>query len=347
MSKKINIGIIGAGKIGKLHANNLSTFAEVKIRAISDVYIDQMTDWVSTFGVDYVTTDYKDILHDPEIDAVLVCTPTKMHVEIVLEAATFKKHVFCEKPISFILEDTLKVLQAVKEAGILFQVGFVRRFDHNFKKVHELVRQGRIGTPHIIHIFSRDPEPAPKEYVKHSGGMPFDMTIHDFDMIRYLTQFEVEEVYAQGSVLIDEFFRECNDIDTAVYLLRFTNGSLGVIDNSRKAEYGYDQRVEVFGSRGSITIKNDVDNSAEVMTKEGVLSEKPKWFYLERYNEAFKEELKSFLKCIVTGQEPIVNGNDGLQAELMAHAAARSLKEGRPVKIQEILLESTGRIPRL
>lgn len=342
--KKTSVGIIGAGKIGKLHINNLVTTGEANIRAISDVYIDQMSDWVNTLDVKYTTKNYMEIVNDPDIDAILVCTPTKLHSEIVIAAAEKKKHIFCEKPISFNLEDSLKVLDAVKKAGVIMQVGFVRRFDRNFRQVHEIVKSGKIGTPHIIHIFSRDPEPAPRKYVRHSGGMPFDMTIHDFDMIRYLTQFEVEEVYAQGSVLIDPFFEECNDVDTAVFTLRFTNGAIGVVDNSRRAEYGYDQRVEVFGSKGSVSIKNDTNHTVEVITKDGTLSDKPKWFYLERYNDAFKEELRSFLNCVTTGTEPTVSAYDGLQAELLAHAATISLQEKRPVKIQEVLKQTDLRL---
>lgn len=169
-----------------------------------------------------------------------------------------------------------------------------------------------------------------------SGGMPFDMTIHDYDMARFLTSSEVEEVYVQGAILIDDVFAECGDIDTAVTTLRFQNGAIAVIDNSRKAAYGYDQRVEVFGSKGSVAVENDDYNTAKISTAEGIYQDKPKYFFLERYQEAFRTEIKEFIQSITDHREVFVDGNDGLQAELIAHAAHRSLKEQRPVTIREI-----------
>ena len=333
--KKVRIGIIGAGRIGKLHAENLIRIPEVEIKAISDIFVDQIVDWAKGLGINKVTNDYKEIMNDPEIEAVFVCSSTDTHTQMIMEAAKAGKHIFCEKPISFDHRKTQAALQAVKEAGVKLQIGFNRRFDHNFKRVRELVSTGKIGDPHIIKITSRDPNPPSREYIGVSGGMFIDMTIHDFDMARYLSGSDVEEVYVQGAVLIDPVFGEYGDVDTAVITLKFKNGGIGVIDNSRKAAYGYDQRVEVFGSKGSITVKNDHPNSAELSTEEGVYLDKPKYFFLERYQEAFIEEVKLFADCILNEKEPPVNGNDGLQAEIIAHLAKKSLLEKRPVNIKE------------
>ncbi|WP_028987025.1 inositol 2-dehydrogenase [Thermicanus aegyptius] len=336
---KVKIGIIGAGRIGKLHAENLRFNTRVEIKSISDLYAQAVAEWASGIGIGRVTDDYGDILRDPEIDAVFICSSTNTHVPIILEAAKSGKHIFCEKPISFDIAQTKQALEVVKAAGVKFQTGFNRRFDPNFKRVREIVQAGKIGDPHVVKITSRDPDPPSREYIKVSGGMFIDMTIHDFDMARYLTGTDVEEVYVTGAVLVDPVFAECGDVDTAVITLKFANGAIGVIDNSRQAMYGYDQRVEVFGSKGCVTVQNEFPNSAEVSTKEGVYRDNPKHFFLERYREAYIEETNAFVDCLLHDKETPVDGNDGLQAELIAHAAKKSLAEGRPVKLAEIELE--------
>ncbi len=339
--KKLNIGIIGAGRIGKLHAENLAKMPQVRIKAISDIYPDPIRQWAAEIGIPHVTADYKEIISDPDIDAVFICSSTDTHVPLIIEAAEAGKHIFCEKPISMKVELTKQALAAVQKANVRLQVGFNRRFDHNFKRVRELVEEGKIGEPHIIKVTSRDPSPPPKEYIQVSGGIFIDMAIHDFDMARFLAGSDVEEVYAQGAVLVDPVFAEFGDVDTAITTLKFKNGAIGVIDNSRKAEYGYDQRVEVFGSKGCVTVTNDFPNSAEVSTGDGVFRDKPKYFFLERYNEAYVREVQQFIDCVLHNQSAPVDGNDGLQAELIAHAAKRSLLLRRPVKIDEIADDGT------
>ncbi|GED17165.1 inositol 2-dehydrogenase [Aneurinibacillus migulanus] len=333
--EKIRIGIIGAGRIGKLHAENVVKLPEVELKAISDIFAEQIIEWATSLGIKKVTNDYKTIITDPEIDAIFICSPTNTHTDIIAEAAAAGKHIFCEKPISFDIGDTKKSLQLVQEAGVKLQIGFNRRFDHNFKKVREVVASGKVGDPHIIKVTSRDPNPPSPDYIKVSGGIFIDMTIHDFDMARYLSGSDVEEVYVQGAVLVDPVFDEYGDIDTAIITLKFENGCIGVIDNSRKAVYGYDQRVEVFGSKGSVTVANDHPNSVEVSTEECVYHDKPKYFFLERYQEAFIEEVKLFVECILHDKDTVVNGYDGLQAELIAYAAKKSWEEKRPVKLAE------------
>lgn len=335
MDKKIKLGIIGAGRIGKLHAENvIFNINYVEVKAISDLYADKIKDWAVGLGIKNVYADYKEILNDPEIDAVMICSSTDTHSQITIEAANAGKHIFCEKPIDYDLDRIYAALEAVKKAGVKFQVGFNRRFDHNFKKVREIVQEGKIGDPHIIKITSRDPAPPPIEYVKVSGGIFLDMTIHDFDMARYLSGSEVVEVYTNAAVLVDPKIGEAGDVDTALITLKFENGAIGVIDNSRKAAYGYDQRVEVFGSKGCVAVSNDTPSSAVLSTEEGVFSDKPKYFFLERYKDSFVEEVKDFFDAIQSGKETPVTGIDGLKPVIIGLAAKKSYETGKPVSLK-------------
>lgn len=335
MKEKIIVGIIGAGRIGKLHAENLiNNIRNVEVKSIADIYADKIEGWAHSIGIKNVYSDYHEILNDPEIEAVLICSSTNTHSPIAIEAAKAGKHIFCEKPIDFDLDRIYGVLNAVKAAGVKFQVGFNRRFDHNFMAVKDMILAGKIGDPHIIKVTSRDPEPPSAEYAKVSGGMFLDMTIHDFDMVRYLSGSEVYEVYTAATVLIDPAIGEAGDVDTALITLKFKNGAIGVIDNSRKAVYGYDQRVEVFGSKGGVTISNDTGSSAVLSTVDGVFCDKPKYFFLERYKDSFITELKDFFKAIEEDTETSVTGLDGLKPVLIALAAKKSLLEGRAVKVE-------------
>jgi len=333
----MKIGLIGAGRIGKLHGELLTyNIPEAEIKTVAEIYADTVENWAKNLRISNLTTDYTDILTDPEIEAVLICSSTDTHAQFITEAAKAGKHIFCEKPIDFNIEKIRQALNTVEAAGVKLQIGFNRRFDHNFRKVREIVETGKIGDVHIVKITSRDPAPPPIEYVKVSGGIFLDMTIHDFDMARYLSISEVEEVYAQGAVLVDPAIGEAGDVDTAIVTLKFKNGAMGVIDNSRQAVYGYDQRVEVFGSKGCVVVKNDFPNSAELSTAESVISDKPLYFFLERYQMSYVEELKAFVESVARNKEPSVTGNDGLQPVLIGTAALKSLREGRPVKIEEV-----------
>lgn len=331
--KKTIIGIIGAGRIGRLHAENIINFPNVRLKTISDLYVEHVTDWAKEIGIEQVVTDYQEIINDKEIEAVFVCSSTDTHAEIIIAAANQGKHVFCEKPISFSINETKQVLEAVKKAGVKFQVGFNRRFDRNFLRIHESVKNGVIGEPHVIKITSRDPEPPPVEYIKSSGGLFFDMAIHDFDMARYLANSEVVEVFAVGANLVDPSIGEVGDIDTAITTLTFANGAIGVIDNSRKAVYGYDQRVEVFGEKGNLTCENDRPTTVELSTHIGTHKDPLKHFFLERYKDSYILETNAFIDSIQQDQPLKCEGNDGLQAEIIAKAAKQSFKEGRPITI--------------
>jgi myo-inositol 2-dehydrogenase/D-chiro-inositol 1-dehydrogenase len=333
----MKLGLIGAGRIGKLHAELLTYhIPEAEIKTVADIYIDDVKAWANQLRILNLTTDYSDILNDAEIEAVLICSSTDTHAQLIVEAAKAGKHIFCEKPIDFNIEKIKQALNSVKAAGVKLQIGFNRRFDHNFKKVREVVESGKIGDIHIVKITSRDPAPPPIEYLKVSGGIFLDMAIHDFDMARYLSISEVEEVYAQGAVLIDPEIGKLGDVDTAITTLTFKNGALGVIDNSRQAVYGYDQRVEVFGSKGYVDVKNDFPNSAILSTADGVTREKPHHFFLERYKASYIEELKAFTEAVTRDEESPVTGNDGLQPVLIGVAALKSLTEKKPVKIEEV-----------
>lgn len=335
--KRVKIGIIGAGRIGKIHADNLLRIPNAEIVGISDPFAGpELEAWAAARNIGLLTKDSSELIGHPDIDAVYICSSTDTHVSLIKQAAQAGKHIFCEKPVSMDIGQTEEAIEAVRKAGVKLQIGFNRRFDHNFKRVREHVLQGTVGEPHIVKITSRDPSPPPTEYIKVSGGLFMDMAIHDFDMARFLSGDEVVEVYAQGSVLVDPVFAEYGDVDTAVVTLRFAGGALGIIDNSRKAEYGYDQRVEVFGSKGAVAVANDHPNTAVVSTKEGISSDKPLHFFLERYSEAYKEETYKFLDSIVNGTPLPVDGNDALQAERIALAAKLSLQHHRPVSLSEI-----------
>jgi len=336
MDKKLRIGVIGAGRIGKLHANNLKNAVPgAAVTAISDVNLLSAKALAATLGVGKVYQEYQQLLDDPDVDAVFICASTDMHSPISIAAAKAGKHIFCEKPIDHDLGKIEEVLKAVKEAGVKYQVGFNRRFDRNFKKVRETVREGKIGDVHIVRVTSRDPEAPPPSYVKTSGGIFVDMTIHDFDMVRYLTGSEVEEVSVFGAVLVDPAIGEAGDVDTCVINLRFKNGALGVIENSRQAVYGYDQRVEVFGSKGAISAQNETANNTVLLTKEAVTMEKPLWFFLERYNDAFIQEAKEFVEACLQGKDTPVGAYDGLQPVKIAIAARKSWQlGGQPVKVE-------------
>jgi myo-inositol 2-dehydrogenase / D-chiro-inositol 1-dehydrogenase len=332
----LTVGVIGAGRIGKIHVDNLRAISQVRVKSVSDVEIDHLEEWANEKGVEVLTANYQDILNDPEINAVFICSPTTTHANLIKESAAAGKHIFCEKPVSFSVEETEEALVAVEKAGVKMQVGFNRRFDPNFRKIHELVQNGEIGTPHILRITSRDPQPPGIDYIKTSGGLFMDMAIHDFDMARYIMGSEVVEVFANGAVLVDPAIGEAGDIDTAIITLKFANGALGVIDNSRQAAYGYDQRLEVFGDKGAAQADNNRANTVEVSTAQHVAKEKPLYFFLERYTQAYIDEVNEFVTSILKNKPVICSGVDGLQAERIAKAAKKSLDTGAPVQLQSI-----------
>ena len=313
MEKKLNVGIIGVGRIGKVHTLSIQHhLPQVTVKGVTDKFIEQAKEWASVSGIETVYDTYQEMLQDPEIDAVLICSSTDTHAEIAVAAAKAGKHIFCEKPVDLSVSKVRDVIEAAETAGVSLQIGFNRRFDHNFRKVKELIDAGTIGDLHILKITSRDPAPPPIEYIEVSGGMFMDMTIHDFDMARFLTGSEAEEIYVAAASIVDPAIGEAGDVDTAVITMRFKNGAICVIDNSRKAAYGYDQRVEAFGSKGKVEISNDLPSTATWSTEDGVYSEKPLYFFLERYMDSFAEEMKQFADALINGTATPVTGIDGL-----------------------------------
>ena len=334
----IKVGILGAGRIGKVHAENITRYVpEMEIRSAADPYMNGDTEaFLRRLRIPNVLKNAEEIINDPEINAVIICLPTNLHAEYAIRAAKAGKHVFVEKPIDYDIARVRDVIDTVKAAGVQMQVGFNRRFDHNHGAVYEAVRAGKIGDVHLIKISSRDPMPPSIEYVKSSGGIFYDMMIHDFDMARFLAGSEVTEVSAIGAVLVDPAIGEAGDVDTAVVTLKFASGAMAVIDNSRKAVYGYDQRVEVFGSKGAVVDQNDTPNTVVLYAEDGTVSGTCYKVMWDRYTASFAAEQKAFAEAITQNKPVPVSGEDGLYPVLMAAAAAKSLREGRPVKISEV-----------
>ena len=337
----MNVGIIGAGRIGKVHGESIMRYVkDATVKAIADPFMNEQTEaWAKGLGIAEVYTDYHKILEDKDIEAVLICSSTDTHSSISLEAIAAGKHIFCEKPIDHDVNKILEVKKALANANIKYQVGFNRRFDHNFKGARAAVEAGKIGTLDVLKICSRDPGAPPVEYVKVSGGIFLDMTIHDFDMVRFMSGEEVEEVFAYGAVRVDPAIGEAGDIDTAVISMKLQSGAIAVIDNSREASYGYDQRVEAFGRKGQVAVSNDTESTAVISDADGVHAEKPLYFFLQRYMQAYVNEVSEFIDCIVNDKEVTVGIDCGLQPVLIGLAAKRSLAENRPVKIAEIASE--------
>jgi myo-inositol 2-dehydrogenase/D-chiro-inositol 1-dehydrogenase len=332
----IGVGLIGAGRIGRVHAANLvQRIPRARLLAVADVNLAAAEQVAQQWGGD-ASSDPRRLLDDPNIDAVLICSATDTHSSLIMEAAAAGKHIFCEKPVDLTLAKIDAALAAVDAAGVKLQIGFNRRFDPSHARVREAIVSGEIGEPHLFHIISRDPAPPPISYIKVSGGIFLDMTIHDFDMARFLMGCEAVEVYAVGGVLVDAAIGETGDIDTALTTLKFSSGAMGVIDNSRRAVYGYDQRLEVFGSKGSVANNNIYPNSEVLSTAESVRRDLPLNFFMERYTESYVAELSAFVEAIVDGKAVPVTGQDGRAPVVMGMAARRSVDEGRPVSIAEI-----------
>jgi len=333
---KVNIGVIGIGRIGRMHTRNLKyQVLGVNVLGVADVLEKVAQGITKDLEIPISEKDYRVLLENKDIDAVVICSSSNTHAQIISEAAQAGKHIFCEKPIALDIDKIDQAITAVKNAGVKLQVGFNRRFDPSFKKAKELVAKGIIGTPHLVRITSRDPEPPPISFVKVSGGIFLDMMIHDFDMARYLLDQEVIELMAVGSCLVDPAIGEAGDIDTAIVTLKYENGAWGTIDNSRKAVYGYDQRIEIFGSEGCVMVGNPTPTEVMVNGAEDTRTDKPLYFFIERYQEAFLAEMKEFIQCIQEDTKPPVGGFDGKISVQMGYAAKESLNKGSFVKISK------------
>ncbi len=337
MPTTLRFGLIGAGRIGPVHAATLAYHVpQASLVAVADLKPQLAQSLAARFGVPRVLASGAEIIADPEIDAVAICSSTDTHADLIVAAAAAGKHIFCEKPISLSLSEIDRALAAVAKAGVKLQVGFNRRFDSNFLRVRQAVASGEIGTPNIFHIVSRDPFPPPLSYLRPSGGIFLDMMVHDFDMARFLLGDEVEEVYAQGAVLVDPGFAAEDDFDTALVMLRFRSGAIGTIDNSRKSTFGYDQRVEVLGSKGKIAVENRYPNQVIISGEKMVYSDPPYNFFMQRYPDSFAAEVAAFTQSVLEDKPVAVTGEDSRVPVVMALAAGKSSREHRPVRLDEI-----------
>ena len=332
---RINVALIGAGRIGCIHAENLAfRIPGANLVAVADIIGEAADRAARDYSIPAAVQDYRSLLAREDVDAVVICSATDTHARIIGEAAAAGKHIFSEKPIDHDLARIDRALAAVEAAGVKLQVGFNRRFDPNFQRMRDLVATGRIGQPHLLHITSYDPEPPPVEYVKVSGGIFLDMTIHDFDIARYLMGSEVEEVYVAGGVMVDPAIGAAGDLDTAVTVLRFASGAIGTIANSRRAVYGYDQRAEILGAAGGLSAGNNFPDQVTLMDGEAVQRSKPLHFFLERYAESYLREMRAFIEAVQQDRPVPVTGVDGRAPVVIGLAAWQSYREGRPVKLK-------------
>jgi len=332
----MRIAVLGCGRIGAMHAEYLSRRVEgAELGPVFDVSSEAAAKVAANLGVRSAGS-VEEVLDDQTVDAVAICTSTDTHVDLIIRAAEAGKAIFCEKPISQDLDEVDRGLAAVAETGAFLQVGFNRRFDPSHRAVADAVRSGALGDVHLVRITSRDPAPPPISYIKVSGGIFLDMTIHDFDMARFVTGSEVTTVHAVGAVRIDPAIGDAGDIDTAVVVLTHADGAITTIDNSRQAVYGYDQRVEVFGSSGMAASDNPRSTTTSFNdSKGGCVSPLP-YFFLERYTASYLDEWKEFVAAVSAGTPSPVGGADGRAPLVLGMAAWKSYREGRPVRVDEI-----------
>jgi myo-inositol 2-dehydrogenase/D-chiro-inositol 1-dehydrogenase len=321
----------GAGRIGAIHAANLAAMPEARLLHVVDVNAAAAAALAARHGARVATVEAA--LGDPQVNAVIIASSTDTHADLAIAAARAGKAIFCEKPIDLSLKRVDACLAAVKKAKVPMFVGFNRRFDPSFAALHARVVQGEIGSVEQVIITSRDPGLPPIAYLKVSGGQFRDMTIHDFDMARWLLGEEPVELFAYGSCLVDPAVAKVGDTDSAMIVLKTASGRLAHINNSRRASYGYDQRLEVHGSKGRLMAGNRTPTTVELADGTAVSADKPLFFFLERYADAYRAELAAFVRAVVNGQPMPVGAADGRQAIVLAEAAVKSLRTGRPVKI--------------
>lgn len=341
MGNRIRVGLIGAGRIGRRHAQTLANLIpQAELALIADASSDAARETAESVRVENWTTDPYSVIGDESIKAVVIASSTDTHSPFIIAAARAGKDVFCEKPIALDLEATDAALEAVEQSGVRLQIGFQRRFDKGFRRAKQLIDEGAIGKVEAIRDTMRDPSPVSRDYIATSGGLYRDMVIHNFDNVRWLVGADVSEIFAMGAVLVDPMFQEFGDIDTSVVSLRFENGALGTIDNSRRSGFGYDVRTEIFGSQGAVFVGYSRDTPLLHLTQDGVKSDHVHWF-LERFDAAYVEELQDFVKVIVENRQPSVTGVDARAAMAMAYAAEASRREQRLIQL-ESFARNTG-----
>ncbi|CAL76081.1 Inositol 2-dehydrogenase [Bradyrhizobium sp. ORS 278] len=328
----MRFGLLGAGRIGRIHGLNVSSRGDARLVAVADASNEAALSLAQATGAEVADADA--IIADAKIDAILICTPTDTHADLIEAAVSAGKAVFCEKPVDLDSDRICRCLATVEKAGKPLMIGFNRRFDPNFAALEKRLRNGEAGEIEIVSIISRDPAPPPVDYVKRSGGLFRDMMIHDFDMARFLLAEEPVEVFALGSALVDKAIGEAGDVDTAAVLMKTASGRIAQISNSRRASYGYDQRVEVHGAKGMLRAGNVHETTVEIATGQGFRADPVQNFFLERYSAAYRAELSAFIDVCAGKAAPSPSGRDGLRAQMLADAATLSARGGRPVAVK-------------
>jgi myo-inositol 2-dehydrogenase/D-chiro-inositol 1-dehydrogenase len=328
----IRFGILGAGRIGKVHTATIGASKVAKVAYVADAVAKAASDLAATVGAK--TASVEEIIAAKDVDAILIATPTGTHADLIEAASNAGKAILCEKPVSLSVERILSCLKVVEKNKSNLMIGFNRRFDPNFAALEKRIRSGDIGTVELATIISRDPAPPPVEYIKRSGGLFRDMMIHDLDMARWLLAAEPVEVFARGSALADPAIGTAGDVDTAMVMLRTASGQLCQIANSRRCSFGYDQRIEAFGSKGMVRADNHTATSVTVAGDNGFNTEPALPFFLERYADAYRLELDDFINALDKQRVELATGDDGWRALLLADAAQRSLTSGAPVALK-------------
>lgn len=334
--KQVNVALLGIGRIGRIHFRNINQyFPSAKIVAVADPQYSAV-EFREAYGNVFFTPDAEEAITRPDVDAILICTPTSTHADLLTLAAKAGKHIFCEKPMDLSLERSEALVTLIKQTGVQLMLGFNRRFDPDFMQARQHILDKRVGLVQIVKITSRDPGLPSLDYLRSSGGLFMDMAIHDFDMARYMMDKKVTEVFARGLVLVDEAVHSANDIDTALTTLTFEDGTYAVIDNSRRAVYGYDQRLEIFGDAGMIQVENNLHNRNIIYDEKGIHRALPLDFFMDRYAMSYLKEMELFIDALVQDRPMPVTGEDGLEASRIAVAAKLSMEKGRPVRLSEI-----------
>ena len=330
----MNLGVIGTGRIGKVHILTISQMSQVKVKAVADPFVD--LDFAKDMGIEIITTDHQEIMNDPQIQAVLICSPTDTHSKLILECLEKEKHIFCEKPLDLDIKKALEMVEAIKKNHLVFQIGFNRRFDHNYKSIAQQIQKGVLGQIYTLTLISRDPSPPSIEYLKTSGGIFKDMSIHDFDMIRFLSGQEVKEAYVQSAIFTNIGMETIEDVDTVNITLTLEKNTIGLIHNSRESCYGYDQRAEVFGEKGILYSSNDRISNVMTESEQGLLYQNPYSFFLDRYPQAYQDEIFAFVSAIQNQKPSMVSSKDAIEPLFIAEACQISLQEQRPVFVEEV-----------
>ncbi|MDC0910955.1 inositol 2-dehydrogenase [Candidatus Marinimicrobia bacterium] len=325
---KINLAILGLGRIGKIHAENVISLNECNLKIIIDPISDS-DDNFTDLGVKQ-SKHFDDLLNESDIDGVIICSPSKYHVSQIKSLSELTKNIFCEKPLGLSIEEILDVKSLVSKKNLNLHIGFNRRYDPDFSELKRRILNDEIGDLHMIKITSRDPAPPPISYIKKSGGIFLDMTIHDFDMVKYLSGSEISELYVKGGCFVDPEIEKAKDVDTAIINMSLKNGVLATINNSRKAVYGYDQRIEVLGSKGVLKVENKLLNKVVKGTREGFISSNPQNFFIDRYEQSYEKELMNFVQSIKGDLVDHADADDGLHALKAGLAANNSLLNNTP-----------------